>query len=404
MDAPPPTPPTPQAAAPRPVDPLQRLRDAAALRGFEGLTRELRPRSASGDGLLDLASNDYLGLSRDSRVTSAAAYATLTWGAGATGSRLVTGSTTLHADLERALASFTASPAALVFSSGYLANLAAVTLVGGPDVLVISDAANHASIVDACRLSRSRVVVAGHKDVGAMERALAARAEPHAVVVTDALFSVDGDLAPIPQLHAISRRYGALLVVDEAHTIGVVGEGGRGAVYAAGLQGEPDIVRTATLSKSLGAQGGAVLAAPEVIQGLVDAGRPFIFDTGLAPSCAAAALAALRILHAFPEFAFAARTRANELAWTIRQAGLPVTRPDGAVLAVPLGDPRVALRAQAICAEHGVRVGCFRPPSVAPDRSCLRFTARADLDNAEMSTAAHAIAAVALDLKIPKPR
>ena len=382
-------------------DPLQRFREAAELRAFNGVTRRLRPRPAGGDGLIDLASNDYLGLARDPRVVSAAATAALMWGAGSTGSRLVTGTTVLHSDLEEGLAAFLGAPDALVFSSGYMANLAAVGTLGGPGVLVVSDQGNHASLIDACRLSRSRLVVVPHRDVDAVELALSMRAEEHAIVVTDAVFSVDGDLAPLPALHAVARRFSALLVVDEAHSLGVVGEGGRGAVDALGLGREPDIIRTLTLSKSLGAQGGAVVAATEIIGTLVDTARPFIFDTGLAPAAAGAALAALRVLVSTPELALRVRAKANELAWLVRQAGLSADRPDAAVLAVPLGDPHIALHAQRVCAEHGVRVGCFRPPSVPTDGSCLRLTARADLAEAQLAIAARALAAVARTRGVP---
>jgi len=382
-------------------DPLQRFREAAELRAFNGVTRRLRPRPAGGDGLIDLASNDYLGLARDPRVVSAAATAALMWGAGSTGSRLVTGTTVLHSDLEEGLAAFLGAPDALVFSSGYMANLAAVGTLGGPGVLVVSDQGNHASLIDACRLSRSRLVVVPHRDVDAVELALSMRAEEHAIVVTDAVFSVAGDLAPLPALHAVARRFSALLVVDEAHSLGVVGEGGRGAVDALGLGREPDIIRTLTLSKSLGAQGGAVVAATEIIGTLVDTARPFIFDTGLAPAAAGAALAALRVLVSTPELALRVRAKANELAWLVRQAGLSADRPDAAVLAVPLGDPHIALHAQRVCAEHGVRVGCFRPPSVPTDGSCLRLTARADLAEAQLAIAARALAAVARTRGVP---
>jgi len=376
-------------------DPLQRFREAAELRAFNGVTRRLRPRPAGGDGLVDLASNDYLGLSRDPRIVSAAATAALVWGAGSTGSRLVTGTTALHADLEEGLAAFLSAPDALVFSSGYLANLAAVGTLGGPGVLVVSDQSNHASLIDACRLSRSRLVVVPHRNVNAVERALSVRQEEHALVVTDAVFSVDGDLAPLPALHAVARRFSALLIVDEAHSLGVVGDGGRGAIDALGLGREPDIIRTLTLSKSLGAQGGAVVGPTEVIGTLVDTARPFIFDTGLAPSSVGAALAALGVLVNTPDLALAVRAKANELAWLVRQAGLSAERPDAAVLAVPLGDPHSALHAQKVCANHGVKVGCFRPPSVPNDRSCIRLTARANLTEAELSTAARALHAVA---------
>lgn len=376
------------------MDPLDRLRTAGAARRAAGLRRSLRPRDPGGDGLLDLASNDYLGLTRDPRLIEAAVAAARTWGTGSTGSRLVTGSTRLHAELEEALAAFCGAPAALVFSSGYLANLAAVAGLGRGS-LVVSEEGNHASIVDACRLSRSRVVVTPHKDVTAVEKALAERSEEHALVVTDAVFSADGDLAPVGELAEVTERYGALLVVDEAHSLGVVGEEGRGAVYAAGVFGASHIVRTVTLSKSLGSQGGAVLGAPEVIDTLIDTGRSFIFDTGLAPASVAAALAAVDILHNQPELPGYARARARDLASMARELGLETNVPAGAVVPVVLGPPEVALRAAATCAEHGVRVGCFRPPSVPDGRSCLRLTARANLSSDDLAVIRHALTAVA---------
>jgi 8-amino-7-oxononanoate synthase len=381
-------------------DPLARLRTAAEARRAAGLRRTLRARTPDDGGLIDLASNDYLGLARDPRLAEAAVEATRTWGTGSTGSRLVTGSTALHARLEEALRAFAGAEGALVFSSGYLANLAAVAALGS-GALVVSDAGNHASIVDACRLSRSRVAVTPHGDAAAVEKALADRAEEHALVVTDAVFSVDGDLAPLEELHAAAVRQGALLVVDEAHSLGVVGPGGRGAVYAAGLAGERTVVRTVTLSKSLGSQGGAVLGAPEVVETLVDTGRSFIFDTGLAPGSVAAALAAVDILHHQPELPGRVRTRAGELASMARELGLETGEPAGAVVPVVLGRPETALRAAAICAEHGVRAGCFRPPSVPVGRSCLRLTARANLSSDDLAVIRGALTAVA-ELKVGK--
>lgn len=376
------------------MDPLDALRAATAGRQAAGLRRTLRPRTPDDGGLLDLASNDYLGLARDPRLIEAAVEAVKVWGTGSTGSRLVTGSTRLHQELEAALAAFCGADAALVFSSGYLANLAAVATLGRGG-LVVSDEGNHASIVDACRLARARVVVTPHHDTGAVEKALAARTEERAVVVTDAVFSVEGDLANLAELAEISRRFGALLVVDEAHSLGVVGQNGRGAVHSTGLFRESHIVRSVTLSKSLGSQGGAVLGAPEVIDTLVDTGRSFIFDTGLAPACVAAALAAVDILHSQPELPRNARTRASELAATVRELGLETRVPAGAVVPVVLGPPETALAAAAACAERGVRVGCFRPPSVPAGRSCLRLTARANLSSDDLAVIRHALTAVA---------
>ena len=267
-----------------------------------GVRRGLTPRGPDHDGLIDLASNDYLGLCGDERITAGAVRAARQWGTGSTGSRLVTGTTALHARLETRLAEFTGAQAALVFSSGYLANLTVLTALAAAlgDVLIVSDARNHASLIDACRLSRARVAVTPHRDPGAVRRVLASREEAAAIVVSDAVFSVDGALAPVAELHAAAREHHALLVLDEAHALGVTGPGGRGAAAAAGIAAEPDVIRTVTLSKSLAGQGGAVLGAPEVIGTLVDTGRGFIFDTGLAPPCAGAALAALDVIAAEP--------------------------------------------------------------------------------------------------------
>jgi 8-amino-7-oxononanoate synthase len=373
-------------------DGLDRVREALAAREAAGLRRTLQPRAADSD-VLDLASNDYLGLARDPRVTAAAADAAGTWGAGSTGSRLVTGTTALHAELESELADFCRAPAALVFSSGYLANLGVVSALGGRDVSIVSDAANHASLIDGCRLSGSPVTVVAHRDVDAIDGALAATRTRDRIVVTDAVFSVDGDLAPLAELHEVVRAHGALLVVDEAHALGVIGCDGRGAVEAAGLADEPDIVRTVVLSKSLGAQGGAVLGAPEVVELLVSTARPFIFDTGLAPASAAGALAALRVLRAEPERVAAVRGNAAALAAVVRALGVDVPEPDAAVVPAVLGDPRRAVDAAAACLAAGLRVGCFRPPSVPAGRACLRLTSRATLTEGDLGRAAGALAA-----------
>lgn len=373
------------------TDPLARIREVIEAREAAGLRRILRPRSAH-DNVLDLAGNDYLGLCEDPRVTTAAAEAARTWGAGATGSRLVTGTTRLHARLEDELAAFAGAPASLVFSSGYLANLGALTALGGPDVTIVSDSGNHASLIDACRLSGSPITVVPHRDVDKFEAALATVDTPHAMVVTDAVFSVDGDVAPLADLHRISQQYQAILVVDEAHSLGVVGPEGRGAVAAAGLAGASDVVRTVTLSKALGSQGGAVVGAPEVVELLISTARSFIFDTGLAPSSAAGALAALRVLVAQPSLADAVRTNAQRLADLVASLGAETVTPDAAVVPAFLGDPLRAVAAADACLQERVRVGCFRPPSVPVGRSCLRLTARANLTESDFSRAEAALA------------
>jgi 8-amino-7-oxononanoate synthase len=270
----------------------------------------------------------------------------------------------------------------LLFSSGYTANLGAVVGLSGPGSLLVSDAHSHASLVDACRLSRARVVVTPHLDVGAVDAVLASRDEERAVVITDSVFSADGALAPVRELHDVCRRHRALLIVDEAHGLGVRG-GGRGLLHELGLAGAPDVVMTTTLSKALGSQGGVVLGPAEVRAHLIDAARPFIFDTGLAPAAVGAALAALQVLRTEAWRPEAVLRHARELA---RICDVPES-PQSAVVSVILGEPEVAVAAATACLDAGVRVGCFRPPTVPAGTSRLRLSARASLDAAELDVA-----------------
>ena len=377
------------------LSPLAWLADVETRRRQAGLRRELRTRPAVATEL-DLASNDYLGLSQHPDVLDGGIEALRTWGAGAGGSRLVTGNTELHEEFENALATFIGAESALVFSSGYTANLGAVVALSGPGSLLVSDALTHASLVDACRLSRARVAVTPHLDVGAVDAALSSRAEERAVVLTESVFSTDGALAPLRELHGVCRRHGALLLVDEAHGLGVRGPGGQGLLYESGLAGAPEVVMTTTLSKSLGSQGGVVLGPEPVRAHLIDAARPFIFDTGLAPAAVGAAWAALRVLIAEPQRAQAVLDRAAELARICGDAAVP----DSAVVSVILGDPEVSVAAAAACLDRGVRVGCFRPPTVPEGTSRLRLTARASLTANEMELARQVLTEVLSEARL----
>lgn len=384
---------SPVGPAPDRSPALDWLDDAAADRAARHVRRVLAPRAAD-DGVIDLASNDYLGLGRHPEVVDAAVAATRRWGAGATGSRLVTGTTDEHLALEDELAEFTGKPAALVFSSGYTANLGAVVALSGRGSLIVSDGGSHASLVDACRLARARVVVVDRGDVGAVARALAERTEERALVVTDSVYSADGELAPLLALHGANRAHGAVLLVDEAHGLGVRGSGedgsdGRGLVHELGLSRHEDVVITATLSKALGSQGGVVLASERVRQHLISSARTFIFDTGLAPAAAGAARAALGVLRRDPALASRVVEVAEHLA-----AVTGAEQPRSAVVSVILGDPARAVSAAGRCLELGVRVGCFRPPSVPDGTARLRLTARADLSDADLARASDVLAQV----------
>jgi 8-amino-7-oxononanoate synthase len=365
---------------------LEVLDRRARLRAKAGLSRRLRPRDAS-DDLLDLAGNDYLGLSRHPEVTAAAAEALTGYGLGATGSRLVRGSTEPHHALEAALADWLGVGRGLVFSSGYLANLGAVRALVQPRTLLVSDAHNHASLIDGCRLSGAETVVTPHLDVAAVGAALAAAPGRPAVVVTESVFSVDGDLAPLAELHAVARRHGALLIVDDAHALGVLGPDGAGAVAAAGLSGASDVVVTATLSKALGGAGGVVAGPAELTRHLIDTGRTFIYDTALPPAVAAGVLAATRLARTGAGLRAELAERAVTVTRRLGAAGLEVSTPSAGVVSVTAPGPETAVAWAADCRDRGVAVGCFRPPSTPDSRSRLRLTINVGLDRRDFDRA-----------------
>lgn len=365
------------------------LRAQAEARDAADLVRSLRD-SDDGPALLDLAGNDYLGLARDPRVIEGAVEAARAYGAGARASRLVSGTLSLHTDLERRLSDFVGFAEALVFSTGYHANLSAVTALTDTDTLLVSDAHIHASLVDACRLSRAAVRIVPHNDVGAVTEALADRRETRAVVLVESVYSVTGDRAPIPALADVCFAHDAVLLVDEAHAFGVAGPGGRGLLAESGLAGRPDVVATGTMSKALGAQGGVVLASAGVRDQLVNRARPFIYDTGLAPPAAGAARAALQVVVDEPTIVDDVRRCAAALA---DACGLPA--PAGAVLSAPMPGPVEALQAVEKAAADGVRIGCFRPPSTPDGSSMIRVTARAGLADDELALATRVLRSLA---------
>ncbi|MGG5260998.1 8-amino-7-oxononanoate synthase [Phycicoccus avicenniae] len=365
--------------------PLDWIRDAAAARAEAGLTRRLVPTKAQ--DVVDLAGNDYLGLRHHPAVVAGAVAAVETYGTGAGASRLVTGTLDVHEELEGALAALTGAPSALVLSSGYAANLAALTVLADAGTMVVSDEHAHASLIDGCRLSRSAVTVSRHNDLEHVAELLARRETPRAVVVAESVYSVLGDAAPVEDLVALTAEAGALLVIDEAHALGVVGPGGAGLVAASGAAQAEHVVVTTTLSKSLAAQGGVVLASPVVRDHLVNTARPFIYDTGLAPGSAGAALAALGVLRDHPELPARLHANATRLA---EACGVPA--PAGAVMSVPMPGPHETVEAVERAAALGVRVGAFRPPSTPDGSSRLRITAHADHTEHDLDRACSVLA------------
>ena len=396
----------PPVAGPRlTAHPLAFCAEEVAAIEAAGLLRRVRAlESASepevmlnGQRVLCLASNNYLGLAAHPEVVEAAAEAAGRYGAGAGSARLITGGIVLHDELEARLAAFKGTEDAVLFSSGYLANFGTVAALVGLGDAVFSDALNHASIIDGCRLSRADVHVYRHADAGHLEERLAAwrrdaGATARALVVTDSVFSMDGDIAPLPDVVAACERHGAILMVDEAHATGVVGPGGRGAVAGYGLDGRVGVVM-GTLSKALGAAGGFIAGSADLCTYLRNRARSFIFDTALPPPPAAAALAALRIVEREPDRPLRARRLAARLAAGLRAGGYDVPDPAAAVLPVMIGAPAAALALSARLFDAGVLVTAIRPPTVPEGTSRLRATVMATHTDAEIDRAVAAFAA-----------
>jgi 8-amino-7-oxononanoate synthase len=351
-----------------------------------------------GAEVLLLCSNNYLGLADHPKVRRAAAEAAERYGAGAGASRLISGSMTLHRGLEGRLAAFKGTEAALLFGSGYLANTGTVAALAGRGGVVFSDELNHASIIDGCRLSRAETFVYRHLDLEHLEYGLNRAGSRAALIATDAVFSMDGDVAPLGELLDLARRLGARLLVDEAHGTGALGPGGRGALAAAGLSGEPDVVVVGTLGKALGGYGAYVCATAEVVDLLVNTARPFIFSTAPPPPSVGAAMAALSLLLERPGLVEQLRRNAATLREALGANGLDRGPSRTQIVPVMVGDAR---RAVALCEralEGGVFAQAIRPPTVPEGSSRLRLTVMANHSAGELRAAARVIGRAAWEL------
>ena len=390
----------------------QRLEDLERL----GLHRRLRMVSGpqgprvllDGKPVLLLCSNNYLGLADHPRVREAAADASMRWGVGAGASRLVSGTMTIHRRLEERLAAWEGSEACLLFGSGYLANLGTIGALAGPGDTVFSDELNHASIVDGCRLSRAEVVVYKHGDVDDLDRLMRRHsAGARRLIVTDSVFSMDGDIAPLAEIVELAKDYGARTIVDEAHATGVLGPGGRGAVAQAGLQGVVDVV-VGTLGKALGSYGAYVCADEEMIRYLINTARSLIFSTAPGPPAVAGALAALELLQERPHRVQRLRSAARTLRGALAHEGFPVAEEEMQIVPLLVGDAAAAMRLCEEAVQRGVFAQAIRPPTVRAGTSRLRLAVMASHTAEELKVAARAIGeatrAIGLDPATMGPR
>ena len=349
---------------------------ALASRGLRRLLEPVEPVQgalvrAGGETLINFSSNDYLGLATSPTVRAAAIAALERYGVGTGASRVVVGDTPAHQRLEARLAAFERAEAVLLFNTGFAANSGIIPALVGPGDAVFSDALNHASLVDGCRLARARVVVYPHADVEALSHALAETPARRKLVVTDTVFSMDGDHAPLREILAACREHGAALMVDEAHATGVLGARGAGLCEELGLEGQVDL-RMGTLSKALGGMGAYVATSRAVADLLLNRARPFVFSTSLPAALCAAAEAAVDMVEGDVALRERLWRNVRRFASGLRLLGIRA-EPRSAIFPVILGAPERALDAARRCRELGLLVKAIRPPTVPEDTSRLRF-------------------------------
>ncbi|HOW98330.1 MAG TPA: 8-amino-7-oxononanoate synthase [Kiritimatiellia bacterium] len=350
--------------------------------------------TVGGRTLLNLSSNDYLGLACHPRVVEAAVKALHEFGAGATASRLITGTLPLHEELEQRLAALKGYPAALVFGSGYLANAGTIPALVGPDDLVLADRLAHASLLDAAVLSRARLLRFRHNDALHLDELLSAHSARRRLVLTESVFSMDGDLAPLPDLAAVAARHEALMLVDEAHATGVFGPGGAGLISEHGLA-DRVAVSMGTLSKALGSYGGFVACAENLRAWLVNKARAFIYTTAPPPAVLGAALGALMVLSKRPEMGQELLARAAGFRDTLKAAGLDTLNSASQIVPLMVGDNAKALALSRRLKDDGILAVAIRPPTVPPGTARLRFSISLAHQPADLAQAAQTIIAAA---------
>lgn len=328
----------------------------------------------AGQALLNFGSNDYLALAADFRVVAAAEQAGRQFGWGSGASPLVTGYCELHRQLEEQLAEFEQTEAALVFTSGFAANAGTIAALAGPGDVVFADRKNHASLLDGCRLSRADVKTYPHADWGRLGELLSRAGHyRRRLIVTDSLFSMDGDLAPLPELCDLAERFEAMLLIDEAHATGVFGAEGRGAAEHLGVHDRVH-VRVGTLSKALGGAGGFVAGSRTLVEWLVNRARPYVYSTASPPACAAAAMAALEIVRAEPQRREILRWQAEQLRRRLVQEGWNIGRSTSHIIPLVVRESSRAVRLSSALRQRGVLVPAIRPPSVPDGEACLRIS------------------------------
>src|SRR5688500_4078295 len=357
-------------------DRLEELKESGLYRKLRVISGPQGPRVLlDGRPVLLLCSNNYLGLADHPRVREAAADAAMRYGVGAGASRLVSGNMTIHRRLEEQLAEFKGTPACVVFGSGYLANTGVISSLAREGDVVLSDSLNHASIVDGCRLARAETFVYDHCDMEHLEWGLREAGGRGSLIVTDGVFSMDGDVAPLEDVVELAHRYDARVMVDDAHGVGALGPGGRGAVAAAGLEQEVDVV-VGTLGKALGSYGAYVCCDRTKAKYRVNTARSLIFSTALPPPAVAGAMAALELLVEQPQRVEKLQRNARLLVESLAEEGIE-TVSDTQIVPLVIGSADEAVAASERLLERGIFAQAIRPPTVPDGTSRIRLAVMA---------------------------
>jgi 8-amino-7-oxononanoate synthase len=354
---------------------LQKLKDDHLLRELKTVTSAQGSKvTIKGKEYILLSSNNYLGLASDERVVEAAKRGLSEFGFGSGASRLISGTMSPHVKLEEEICAFKGTEAAILFNSGYCANIGLISAITGKGDVILSDKLNHASIVDAALLSNAKVKRYPHKDTGALERFLKdSRGFSRRVIVTDGVFSMDGDLAPLKEIVSLAKRYDAFLIVDDAHATGVLGENGRGTLSHFGIDAG-DVIQMGTLSKALGCFGAFVTGKSEIIRYLINKSRSFIYTTALPPSTAYAAIEAIRIAREGDDLRERLFSNVDFLRGKLTSAGFDVLNDETHIIPLIIGDVQKTLKLSEHLFDNGLFIQAIRPPTVPKDTCRLRIT------------------------------
>jgi 8-amino-7-oxononanoate synthase len=379
---------------------LIKLNSAGILRNIQAFENSGGVFIHEGRRIINFSSNDYLGLSSSEKVKSASISAIENFGCGATASRLMSGSLKLHQQLETKIAQTLLTESALVFGSGFLANIGVITALAGKDDIIFADKLNHASLVDGGRLSGAKVKRYKHKDVASLQKFLKdSHKETNKIIITDSVFSMDGDIAPLEDIYVLAKKFNAKLIIDEAHAVGIFGLPAGGVWQSLGINDTPEII-LGTMSKALGSYGGFVGCSSDMKKYLINKARSFIYSTGLPPASVAAALKSLSIINDKGDMGISLLEKAKAFRKMLLESGLTIPETDSQILQIPVGNNEEAVSFSQKLLERGILATAIRPPTVPKGTARLRLSVSLAHKDNDLKISAEKISLTAKELRL----